>query len=165
MIQTRRLDPAVFAAFGHVARSGDGLTRSIRAGKVQLARSPARFHHDAAAADLSLDFYDVAPDTVPFRAEQAERHPFSAQMFIPMQAVAYLVIVWDGDPRAGAGALAFVGGPQDVVIYNPGVWHHGIVALESRALFASAMWRTDGGQDVEFATLAQPLEVAVDGMP
>ncbi|MCC6007883.1 MAG: ureidoglycolate lyase [Rhodobacteraceae bacterium] len=159
MIQTKRLDPASFGSFGHVARRGEGLTRSIRAGEVVLTRSPACFPHDHTACDHSLDFYEVQPASAPFRAVQAEQHPNSAQMFVPMRARAYLVLVWEGDPRDGAPAHAFVAGPEDVVIYNPGQWHHGIVALGAPALFASTMWRTRGGVDVEFAPLDAPLAV------
>lgn len=52
--------------------------------------------------------------------------------------------------------MAFVAGPQDVVTYAPGVWHHGIVALDRPACFASLMWKTgDMKIDTEFLPLAE----------
>lgn len=161
MIKVRRLDPAGFAPFGHVARSGEGTTKSIRADTVLLSKSSAVFRHDEAAVDLALDFYDVQPEKDIVRIVQAERHEHSSQMFVPMAVENYLVVVWDGDPRAGGTPAAFLGGPADVVIYHPGVWHHGIVAIGGRGLLASTMWRTRGGRDVEFIDLPAPLDIAV----
>lgn len=163
MIRPSPLDPPRFAAFGHVARKDEAPARALRGGQVLLTRTEAAFRHDARAGRHSLDFYEVQPERGPFQALQAERHPHSAQMFVPMRAEAFLVIVWEGDPREGARPRAFVGGPEDVVIYHPGQWHHGIVALGVPALFASTMWRMAGGTDTEFAPLAQPLAVALPG--
>lgn len=162
MIRVQRLEPAGFAEFGHVARSGEGVTRSIRADTVLLSKSSTEFGHDEAAIDLALDFYDVQPEKDVVRIVQAERHAHSSQMFVPMAVESYLVVVWDGDPRAGGRPSAFLGGPRDVVIYHPGVWHHGIIAIGGRGLLASTMWRTRGGTDVEFVDLPAPLEFAVE---
>ncbi len=162
MIALQQLNSASFSAFGHVARSRQGLTRSIRADTVLLTKSPAMFHHDAEAVDLALDFYDVQPEGDVLRIGQAERHEHSSQMFVPMSVERYLVIVWEGHPHRSA-AHGFIGGPDDVVIYNPGVWHHGIIAIGGRGVFASAMWRTRGGRDVEFLNLESVLETSLDG--
>lgn len=161
MIEVQRLEAAGFAPFGHVARSGEGTARSIRADTVLLTKSSTVFHHDEAAVDLALDFYDVQPEKDMIRIVQAERHEHSSQMFVPMAVENYLVVVWNGDPREGGAPCAFLGGPEDVVIYHPGIWHHGIIAIGSRGLLASTMWRTRGGRDVEFIDLPAPLEFAL----
>lgn len=161
MIRVQRLEPAGFANFGHVARSGEGVTKSIRADTVLLTKSPTIFRHDEIATDLALDFYDVQPEKDIVRITQAERHAHSAQMFVPMAVENYLVVVWDDDPRTGGRPSAFLGGPRDAVIYHPGVWHHGIIAIGGRGLLASTMWRTRGGTDVEFIDLPAPLEFTV----
>jgi ureidoglycolate lyase len=161
-MRVRPLTAASFKAFGHVARSGEGAVKSIRADTVLLTKSPAVFEHDADAPDHALDFYDVQPAGETIRVVQAERHEHSAQMFIPMAVDRYLVIVWDADPRQGGEASAFLGGPEDIVIYQPGIWHHGIIAVGERGLFASTMWRTRGGRDVEFVDLPSPLVLSLE---
>lgn len=163
MSRILRLTSEAFADFGHVARAGQGLTKSIRGGTAMLTKSAATFAHDEAALDLALDFYAVKGEAEALRATQAERHSHSAQMFVPMSVDRYLVVVWRDHPERGGSPEIFLAGPEDVVIYNPGVWHHGIVAVGGDAVFASTMWRTRGGTDAEFITLPLPLEIDLRG--
>lgn len=162
MTHLERISASAFAPFGHLARAGDGLVKSIRDGGAMLTRTPTRMLHDDHGVDFALDFYEVRPEGARLAVRQAERHPHSAQVFIPMEAERYLVVVWPGHPDAGA-PRAFLAGPRDVVIYHPGTWHHGLVALDRDALFASAMWRTRGGVDAEFHTLADPFDLELEG--
>lgn len=155
------LTASSFQPFGYVGRSGEGEVKSIRADTVLLTKTPVAYEHDTQALDLALDFYDVKPAGEQLSIVQAERHEHSAQMFVPMSVDRYLVIVWDGDPREGGKPSAFLGGPEDVVVYHPGIWHHGIIAVGERGLFASTMWRTRGGRDVEFIDLPAALELSL----
>lgn len=159
MIEAQELTQTRFEPFGHVARSGTGDLKRIRDGKVLLTRTPTQLSHDTAADRLALDFYDVASEACPLRMSMAERHPHSSQLFIPVRVARYLVVVWPDRPVSGVEPVAFVARSEDVIIYNPGVWHHGIVALDGDALFASAMWRTAAGTDTEFCQLAEPIAV------
>lgn len=145
-----------FVAYGTVGRAGTDLVKIIRNGAVALTKSAAAFEHDMRALDHALEFYQVKAEGTTLEAVQAEQHPHSAQMFIPMNVERYLVVVWNDHPNSGCKPQAFVGGPEDVVIYKPGVWHHGIVALGRDGLFASTMWKTRGGTDVEFLSLSTP---------
>lgn len=152
------LTPEAFAAFGDVARPGLGETKEIRDGSVRLSKSPTVFDHLPDAPDAALDFYDVQPTTGPLLACTIERHPKSTQMFCPMSWARWLVAVWpdgpDGAPRA------FVAGPGDVVTYRPGLWHHGIVALDRPICFASLMWKSPDRQgDTEFTRLPSPVTI------
>lgn len=165
MIHFERLNHNSFMEFGHVGRSGAGMTRTIRDGSVLLSKSPAEMTHDEQALDLALDFYDVRPADDPLRISVAERHEHSSQMFVPMSGQSYLVIAWDAHPAQGGKVRAFVAAPDDVVIYKPGVWHHGIISLERQGLFASTMWRTRGGTDVEFLELPQPFALSLQELP
>ena len=157
-----RISAQGFAPFGHLAQPGEGLVKSIRNGGAVLTKTAAELARDEHGLDFALDFYQVRPEGDRLEAVQAERHPHSAQIFIPMSAERYLVVVWPDHPDASA-ARAFLAGPEDVVIYRPGVWHHGIVALGRDTLFASAMWRTRGGVDAEFHALAHPLGIELAG--
>ena len=151
MILAQRLTEDGFRPFGHAARAGCGTVKSIRNDTVTLSRSDTRFDHDPAASELTLDFYQVPAEARPLHAKMAERHVLSAQTFVPMSAARWLVVVWpDG---LSAAPRAFVADGGDVVTYRPGLWHHGIVALDTSATFASTMWRSNTPQDTEFRAL------------
>jgi ureidoglycolate lyase len=160
MIQAVPISAEAFAPYGHLARNGEGVTRSIRDGSVLLTKTPVQCGHDDKAVNYALDFYDVAPEPGRLLMTQAEQHPHSSQLFMPFSAKRYLVVVWPEKPALNVPPQAFIAGGTDIVIYNPGVWHHGIVALDRRTLFASAMWRTvDGKEDAVFLPLEAPIEV------
>lgn len=165
MINFERLSQDNFQQFGYVGRSGDGITKNIRDGSVLLSKSPAALTHDEHALDLALEFYDVQCASDPMQISVAERHEHSSQMFVPMSGQHYLVIVWDDHPSEAARVRAFVGAPDDVVIYKPGIWHHGIISLDRQGLFASTMWRTRGGRDVEFLQIPQPFALPLQELP
>uniref|UniRef100_UPI003342040E ureidoglycolate lyase n=1 Tax=Paracoccus sp. TaxID=267 RepID=UPI003342040E len=130
-----------------------------------LSKSPAELTHDEYALDMTLDFYDVQPANDPLQINIAERHEHSSQMFVPMSGQHYLVIVWDDHPAQDGKVRAFVGAPDDVVIYKPGIWHHGIISLNRPGVFASTMWRTRGGTDVEFLQVPQPFVLPLQELP
>jgi len=157
MITATPLTSEAFAPYGHVARNGNGVTRTIRGGCVLLTMTRARCTHDDMATDFAIDFYDVAPEAAPLTIRQAEQHPHSSQFFVPFRTARYLVVVWPEKPAPGVTLDVFIAGGEDIVIYNPGVWHHGIVALDEQTLFASAMWKTSGDpDDTNFHALETP---------
>lgn len=161
MIEARPLTPEAFAPFGSVARNRLGEVKPIRDGGVVLTKTATRCAHDESARDFAIDFYDVSPESGLLHMTQAEQHPHSAQFFMAFSANRYLVVVWPGDPALDVRPQAFVAGGQDIVIYDPGVWHHGIVALQQRTLFASAMWKAgEGGTDTVFRKLETGIDVA-----
>jgi len=160
VIHAQEISPAAFAPFGRLARSGAGELKRIRDNRVLLTRTDTEFPRDELARDFALDFYEVPAEAHPLRMTVAERHPHSCQIFVPVTARRYLVVVWPAKPAPGATPEAFVAGARDVIVYNPGVWHHGIVALDNEATFASAMWRAPEGRDTEFCELPEPLSVS-----
>lgn len=152
----RPLTPEAFAPYGDVLRAGDGEVKEIRGGQARLSKNPAPFPHLPEAPGAAVDFYEVKPSDLPLRATMVERHEKSTQLFCPMQGGRWLVAVWPDGPEGTP--LAFVAGPGDVVTYRPGVWHHGVVALDRPATFASLMWKSADGQgDTEFVPLPAPL--------
>lgn len=157
-----RISARGFAPFGHLARPGEGLVKSVRNGGAVLTKSPAEMRHDEDGIDFALDFYQVRPEGDRLDVAMIERHPHSSQIFIPMAVDRYMVVVWPDQP-GDSQPRAFLCGPEDAVIYNAGVWHAGIVALGRDALFASAMWRTRGGVDAEFHQLAPAVSFDLAG--
>lgn len=158
------ITPENFAPFGRVMRPGQathGLTtRAIRVGTVTLTRSAQPFGCDPDAR-WSLDFYETALFSAPLSLTVAERHPHTAQVFIPMSVTRWLVVVWpsfSGD-QPGGQPLAVLAGPEEAISYDANVWHHGIVALAGTGIFASGMGRMPEGDDTEFANLTTSVTV------
>ncbi len=112
----------------------------------------------------SLSVAVIEPVRVPLEALRMERHEFSSQSFVPMDAGRYLVIVAPhragGGPHAG-GARAFVVSGGEGITYRADVWHHPMAALDRPARFAIMMWRDGRPQDEEFAALDMPLLIGL----
>ncbi|MDE1161487.1 MAG: ureidoglycolate lyase [Acidobacteriaceae bacterium] len=103
----------------------------------------------------------VVPTALPHSVTLLERHPHAAQIFVPLEASQYLIVVApslaDGSPDL-AGAQCFVAPGNVGVVYRANTWHAGATALDSKAHFAVYMWRNDRSDD-EFITLSEPLEI------
>jgi ureidoglycolate lyase len=104
----------------------------------------------------------VSPSTLPYAIDTLERHPYSAQIFIPLDVARYVVVVapygLDGGPDITRvqGFLA----PGNVgIAYRQSVWHAGASVLDRAGSFSVLMWRNDSPDDEEFVSLAQPVEL------
>lgn len=76
-----------------------------------------------------------------------EKHPASTQVFLPMNAKRYLVVVALGQNDPDLSTLrAFLAGPTQGISYFAGVWHHPMIALDDTTDFACAVWE-DGSAD------------------
>jgi len=111
----------------------------------------------------SLSFSLAKPiAALPLMAVQMERHEFSSQSFVPMDAGRFLVIV---APHAAGGGPdesqieAFVAEPGQGVAYGMNVWHHPLSVIGSPIRFAILMWLERSKTDEEFVQLAAPLEI------
>ena len=115
---------------------------------------------DAAVPGLSTSL--VKPSSTPFRVDLTERHVYSSQTFIPLVASRYLLIV---APRSGRSRprasefRSFIAQAHQSIHYNPGTWHHPMVAIDAPASFAVLMWRAGTEEDEEFVDLQTPFQV------
>jgi ureidoglycolate lyase len=113
----------------------------------------------------SLSISHVPPLTsLPLVATKMERHEFSSQSFVPLDAGRWFVIVAPkaahGGPDA-AKARAFVAGAGQGVTYRADTWHHPMSVLDRPARFAVFMWLEHGKGDEEFFTLETPFTVGI----
>ncbi len=79
-----------------------------------------------------------------------ERHPDSTQMFVPMRAGRYLVVVALGADQPDLATLAafVVAGPR-AITYAPGVWHHPMVALDVETDFVNLLFQDGTARDCD----------------
>jgi ureidoglycolate lyase len=127
---------------------------------IERPAAPGRQYYDAALgngrpqAPGSLSMVQRPPiEGLPFEARMMERHEFSSQTFIPIDAGRWVVVVCPHHPDGGpdvAGLRAFIASPQQGVTYRMNTWHHGLTVLDQPATMAVFMWRDGTSGDEEF---------------
>lgn len=120
------------------------------------------------AATLNVCTFRCAPKRAwPMEVALLEKHPLSTQLFSPMNARRYLVLVaLGGDAPDLATARAFVAGGTQGVSYRPGVWHHPMIALDEVVDFTCLVWEDGTADDCAAVDLAPgALTVALPGAP
>ena len=143
-----------FAPFGEV------LTIPEPTGRAYFDRALSNLR-TSARPSLSLSCkQDLS--SLPLVARQMERHEFSSQSFVPIEAGRWLIVVAPHARGGGPdmhGARAFVAGPRQGVTYGANVWHHPLTILDRPAAFAIYMWLVGGEGDEEFFTLPAPVTI------
>ena len=85
-----------------------------------------------------------------FHLKVLERHPYSSQVFIPMDTPGAIMLVivakGKGDRPDLATVQAFLATAGQGINYGPGVWHSPVVCLERKTDFACLTWE-DGTPD------------------
>lgn len=152
------LTAAAYTPYGQVLAGGEGPGRSGNQGRARVWDRLVELENGRPGARPNLGVFRTGPwpdDTLAVRL--LERHPASTQVFVPMTARRYLVVVARGGDRPDLATLAaFVAGPGQGVSYAPGTWHHPLVALDAEADFACLVWEDGTAGDCEL--------VAVDGV-
>jgi ureidoglycolate lyase len=155
-LEVRPLTPDAFEPFGKLigpsgpfSLANDGSARRYDAGDVLENLRPE--------SRLILSVFDCEPRPQPVRISSLERHAFSAQCIVPIRALRYIVVVAsshpDGTPDE-ASITAFLADGSCGINYAPGVWHHGIIALDQRSLFFVQSWQDMTGDDCHEIVIA-----------
>lgn len=148
-LTARPLTAEAFAPFGEV------LEAPATPGRAYFDRALAN-RRPAVPPSLSIALKEPLA-ALPLRSAVMERHPFSSQSFIPLDAGRWLAVV---APDAGGGpdmarALAFLARGDQGVTYGVDVWHHPFTVLDRPARFAVAMWRDGTAADDEFIAVPE----------
>lgn len=157
-IAPRLLAGPTFARFGEVVEHAGEQRRRQLTTPFDAQPEASRFSMWVTRANV--------PARLPLLVRTLERHRSSAQTFIPLSPVRYLVVVAltdvDGAPDA-AGLEAFIAAPGQGISYRKDTWHHGLTVLDEPGDFAVMMGLRGDGKDDEFLDLPDPIEVA-DGL-
>jgi len=98
------------------------------------------------------------------RISQLERHPYSAQTFVPLSGTRHLVVVAlsdKSDELDPATFRAFITNGRQGVSYRPAVWHFAFTAIDSDSQVAVILGLTGTDNDTEYTTLAQSASVSL----
>jgi ureidoglycolate lyase len=135
-----------FAEFGDVIDAPRGTGATVNEGSAQrFDRIAALENLRPNTATLNIAYFACAPRALPFAITTLEKHPRSAQLFVPMQVDNYLVLV-SAPGDAPSELHAFLAHAGQGIAYRAGVWHHTLIALGAPARFACFVWE-DGSAD------------------
>lgn len=135
------LDAAAYARFGNVLEAGPAeRTSAANQGTARRTNDLADLTRTRPDARWNVCSFRCAPrDVRAFTIELLEKHPCSTQMFVPMNASRYLVVVAEAladrdapDPKT---IRAFLATGRQGITYHPGVWHHPLLAVDHETDF------------------------------
>lgn len=115
---------------------------------------------DARATRQQNAIYRLDASTLPFTVTVLERHPLSAQLFLPLRAARYLVVVCEAGANGMpdmATARAFIATSGYGIQYRAGTWHAPLIALDQPADFLMQMWESGTALDCEEHALEQQV--------
>lgn len=117
--------------------------------------------HEGVTPRLHVNY--VPQTATPYNVTLLEKHPYAAQIFLPLMAERYMIVVTpslpDGSPDL-SGAKALIAPGNLGVVYKANTWHAGATAIDGKAHFAVHMWRNDKDDD-EFLTLSEPITISL----
>lgn len=113
-------------------------------------------------AELDFSITTVSASPLPCRLKLFERHEFSAQVFMPLDVVRYLVTVCPDNGKGRpdtAKAISFIVPADRGICYAAGTWHHPMMALDRPGRFSIVMWACGDSGDEELVPLDREIEV------
>lgn len=151
-LQLAPLTQEAFAPYGQVLMAQDSAPERIEWAALVDNRRPE--------ANANITYMSLEPESYPVRITMLERHPFSNQMFVPLNGTNYLVLICpsyqDGSPNFAA-SKAFHATGQQTVNYNVGIWHAPRLVLNDQGSFIMMRWDTKSAEDTEFLSLKAPF--------
>ena len=139
------LDALSFANYGDVIDVAGRTPEAINDGTTRRYSDLARL--DTGMRGGVLGIYEARARTLPIDIARLERHREAAQVFIPLGAQRFIVVVAPGTEMPDwDGVRAFITSPGQGVALKRACWHHGLVALNDGDRFAvieGANYRAD----------------------
>lgn len=135
-LTARPLDAESFAPFGSVLQAG-ARQEDVNQGTSVKYPDLCRLEVDR-GAQAALHLFRPQPLELPLRLRLLERHPLSSQVFMPLAAARFLVVVADVG-RGSSGEqmtpeaphlTAFLSDGRQGIQFARGVWHHPLLALD-----------------------------------
>lgn len=159
------LTHAAFAKFGAVVSCDrdDRAASAANLGSADRRDFLLDVENRRPSARLNLASFRCRPwPARPLALTMLEKHPLSTQVFVPMTAGRYLVVVAEGGDAPDLTTVrAFVASGGVGVGYAPGVWHHPMIALDAPIDFTCLVWEDGTALDCVVHALGAPLTVSV----
>lgn len=142
-ITVEPLTEEAFAPYGQVISLGP-------LGRAHSTRYAADVENRRAEARLNVSISQQIPTALPLVVKAMEKHPHSAQTFVPTAAERYLVLVCPQDGSGGpdlAKLKAFAADGSQGINYHPDTWHHPFTVLDGPAECVVLRYDMDDDED------------------
>tara|TARA_B100000674_G_scaffold166275_1_gene133659 strand:- start:841 stop:1323 length:483 start_codon:yes stop_codon:yes gene_type:complete len=149
------LTEEAFAPFGQVIALGP-------LGRAHSTRYAADVANRRPEARLNVSISQQVPVPLPLQVKFMEKHPHSAQTFVPTAMERYLVLVCPADADGGPslGELkAFAGNGSQGINYHPDTWHHPFTVLDAPGECVVLRHDMDDDEDTIWFEVADGLTV------
>ncbi len=145
VVRIKPISAEAFAPYGDLLEAPRTGTRQDFAAAVENRRSGAR-------ANIALVHCEPFAFGTPIAA--LERHPYSTQLFAPLDLDAYLVVVAAGRNRPDLAAVsAFRVERHQAISYRAGLWHAGMTTLGRPGTLVMMIHEDGTADDCEFLDL------------
>lgn len=123
-----------FRSYGDVVEIGDSRHYIINQGWAERYADMAKLDLLEEGGTPNVGIVRAKPRQFPLQVKLMERHPKSSQLFIPLVARPFLVLV---APPAGRSEniIGFKTMAGQGINYGRGVWHHPLIALDQSTDF------------------------------
>ena len=142
-----------FRPYGDVVEIGDSRHYTINQGWAERYADMATLDLLEGEGKPNIGIVRAKARPFPLQVKLMERHPKSSQLFIPLEARPFLVLVAaPGDRPEKLVAFKTMAGQG--VNYGRGVWHHPLIALDQSTDFL-VVDRHGKGENCDEVSLAQ----------
>ena len=150
------ISAAAFEPFGQVIEAGEGAAPlSINDGFAQRWDSRAVVDTAQGGGATRVSIYRNRPRLLPVQLSALERHLLGSQLFMPLAATTFVVVVARAGPVPAVSALrAFLVTAGRGVNLKPGTWHHPLLALDATDFLVVDRRGPGGVEDCEVHSLA-----------
>ncbi|MDP9137517.1 MAG: ureidoglycolate lyase [Pseudomonadota bacterium] len=154
------LTTAAFAPFGEVVECEGAQHYPINQGFAERFDDLARVDTLRQGGETNVSLCTAEPRPLPIAIAMMERHPLGSQLFFPLEARGWLVVV-GGDGMRPANLQAFRAGGHQGVNYRRNVWHHPLLVLDrgSRFLIVDRKGPGDNLEEISLASEEIIVEV------
>lgn len=147
--------PEAWAPFGAYIGARATPPRFGNQGRARVWDQLGALMNTRPGAAPNLGVFRTGPWVGDVDVRMLERHPHSTQLFVPMSAARYLLIVAPPGPAPAPDRVVAFLAPGDVAItYHPGTWHHPLTALDREADFTCLVWEDGGAGDCEMVPIS-----------
>ena len=166
-VRARPISLEAYASFGALVAPRASAPRSANHGNAEAWDDLAALvNARGEAARPTVSLFRCAPLLDgELHVRWLERHPASTQMFVPMSASRYLLVVARGGDEPELESLrAFIVPGTQAITYAPGIWHHPMVALGREADFVNFLFADGSAGDCDERAFDPPCaSVAIAG--
>lgn len=157
------LTASAYAPFGAVVEAKATPPRSANHGRAEAWDDLVPLVNARPGARPTASLFRCAPlQGARLEIRWLERHAHSTQLFVPMSARRYLVVVAGGHDAPDLDTLAaFVASGAQAITYAPGVWHHPMVALDASIDFVNFIHVDGSAADCDEVGFDPPVATVV----